>query len=153
MSRVDPVPQGFRTVTPHLFVRNAADAIEFYREAFGAQEISRMPGARGRLIHAEILVGDSRIMLADEEAKNDASGPETLGGTPVTIHLYVPDADELFDKAVGAGAKVLLPLEDRFWGDRYGQIEDPFGHRWAIASRREDLTVEEILGRAPTVEG
>jgi uncharacterized glyoxalase superfamily protein PhnB len=108
-----------------------------------------MPGIDGRLMHAEIRIGDSRLMLADETGR--ISAPGTVGGTPVMVYMYVEDADTVFDRAVKAGAKVLIPLEDQFWGDRYGKLEDPFGHHWAIASRRENLSLSEIMERAPTI--
>lgn len=148
---VNPVPEGYCTVTPHLVVQGAADAIEFYQKAFGAEELSRMPASRGKLMHAEIKIGDSRVMLMDEFPEG-TKAPDTDRGSPVTIHLYVADADATFARAVAAGAKAIMALEDTFWGDRYGKIEDPFGHRWSIGSRREDLTEEEILSRAPTIE-
>ena len=151
MSAAKPIPEGFRTVTPHLVVNGAADAIDFYREALGAEEIMRMPGPKGRLMYAEIRVGDSRIMLADEFPQGPRA-PKSSGGSPVIIHLFVPDADAAFERAVAAGAKVTMPLEDMFWGDRYGTVEDPFGHQWAIATRREQLTPEQIMSRAPTME-
>lgn len=147
---VKPIPDGFNTVTPHLVVNGAADAIEFYRDAFGAEEITRMPGPAGKLMYAEIRIGDSRVMLTDELPEMGKKGPGPEGETAVTVHLYVPDTDAVFDKAVKAGAKVKMPLEDMFWGDRYGVIEDPFGHQWSIAMRKEDLTESQILERAPT---
>ena len=153
MATVNPIPIGFHTITPHLIVANAADAVEFYQEAFGAREVSRMRGPRGKLMHVEMHIGTSRFLLADEFREHGQTGPRAIGGTPVTIHLYVEDADATFERAVAAGARALMPLEDMFWGDRYGQVEDPFGHRWAIASRIEDLTREEIMTRAPTMEG
>jgi uncharacterized glyoxalase superfamily protein PhnB len=152
MAAVSPIPEGFHTVTPHLVVNHAADAIEFYRQAFGAEEISRMAGPKGKLMHAEIRIGDSRVMLVDEFPDHGKRGPRPAGGSPVAIHLYVEDADAAFERAVAAGARVVTPLEDSFWGDRYGRIEDPFGHHWSIATRTEDLTREEILMRAPTME-
>ncbi len=152
MATVDPIPMGFHTVTPHLIVAGAADAVEFYQQAFGAREISRLRGPRGKLMHVEMHVGTSRFLLADEFPERGALGPRAIGGSPVAIHLYVEDADATFERAIAAGAKAIVPLENAFWGDRYGQIEDPFGHRWSIASRIEDLTREEILTRAPTME-
>lgn len=152
MSPVEPVPEGYRTVTPHLVVDGASAAIEFYQKAFGAKEISRMPGSKGKLMHATIQIGDSRIMLIDEFPEWGRHGPQPGGASPVSIHLYVPDADAVFERAVAAGAKVAMPLEDTFWGDRYGRLEDPFGHHWSIATHKEDLTEEEILSRAPTIE-
>ena len=151
MSAAKPVPEGFRTVTPHLVVNGAADAIDFYREALGAEEITRMPGPKRKLMYAEIRVGDSRIMLADEFPQGPRA-PRSSGGSPVIIHLFVPDADATFERAVAAGAKVTMPLEDMFWGDRYGTFEDPFGHQWSVATRKEDLTSEQITARAPTME-
>lgn len=146
------VPDGFHTVTPHLVIDGASDAIEFYGKAFGAEETARMPGPAGKLMYAEIRIGDSRIMLGDEFPQWDKKGPASIGGSSVTIHLYVADADKVFERAVAAGAKVIMPLDDAFWGDRYGVLQDPFGHRWAIATRTEDLSAEEIMARAPTIE-
>lgn len=146
---VNPIPEGFHTLTPYLVVDGASDAIEFYRDAFGAKETLRMPGLDGRLMHAELRIGNSAIMLSDETEA--AKGPGKLGGTPVLVHMYVEDADAVFERAVKAGATVIAPLEDQFWGDRWGQLEDPFGHRWSIATHREDLSVSEIMERAPTI--
>ena len=143
-----PVPEGFHTVTPHLTMKNAGEAIEFYRKAFGAEEIARMPGPGGSVMHAEIRIGDSPIMLNDEFPEHGARGPKTIGGTPVSIHLYVNDVDALFDRAVKAGAKVTMPIADMFWGDRFGKLEDPFGHQWSIATHKEDVTPEECKERA-----
>lgn len=139
------IPEGFHSVTPHLSVTGAADAIEFYKKAFGAEEMVRlpMPGGGNQLMHASIKIGDSIIMLADEFAGCSA-GPSTLGGTTVTIHLYVPDVDAAMARATQAGGKVTMPQMDMFWGDRYGQIEDPFGHRWSLATHVKDLSVDEI---------
>lgn len=153
MSGVNPVPEGYSTITPHLIVDGAAEAIEFYIKAFGAEEISRLPGPDGRLMHAEIRIGDSRVMLVDNFPQWGSKSPEALGGSPVTIHIFVDDADTLFTRAVAAGAKVTMPLDDMFWGDRYGKLEDPFGHKWSIASRIENLSAEEIIARAPTQGG
>jgi uncharacterized glyoxalase superfamily protein PhnB len=150
MSGVDPVPEGYSTITPHLVIDGAAEAIEFYVKAFGAEEISRMAGPNGRLMHAEIRIGDSRVMLVDTFPQWGSKSPDALGGSPVTIHIYVDDADALFTRAVAAGARVTLPIADMFWGDRYGKLEDPFGHKWSIASRIENLSAEEIVARAPT---
>src|SRR5436190_1859723 len=143
------VPEGHHTVTPHLTVRGAARAIDFYRRAFGAEEVMRMPSRDGtKLMHAHLRIGDSAILLNDEFPEMGGRSPEALGGTPTTIHLYVSDADQVFARAVAAGAQVRMPLQDMFWGDRYGQIVDPFGHVWAIATHKEDLTPEEIARRA-----
>ena len=152
MAATSPIPPGFHTATPHLVVNGASDAVEFYQQAFGATEITRMVGAAGKLMYVEIQIGDSRIMLADEFPEMGTKGPKSIGGSPITVHLYVEDVDAAFERAVAAGAEVTMALEDMFWGDRYGTIEDPFGHHWALASRKEDLTHDEILGRAPTVE-
>ena len=143
-----PVPEGFHTVTPHLTVKNAGEAIEFYKKAFGAEEIARMPGPGGSVMHAEMRIGDSPIMLNDEFPEHGARGPKTIGGTPVSIHLYVNDVDALFDRAVKAGAKVTMPIADMFWGDRFGKLEDPFGHQWSMATHKEDVTAEECAQRA-----
>jgi uncharacterized glyoxalase superfamily protein PhnB len=142
--QVRAIPEGFHTVTPHLVCAGAADAIEFYKKAFGATEIRRMPGPGGMIMHAEIRIGDSRVMLADAFPDWGSNGPLALKGTPVFIHLYVNDADAAFGQAVDAGAKPVMPLADMFWGDRYGQVEDPFGHRWSIATHKRDLTQEQI---------
>jgi PhnB protein len=146
--KVSPIPQGFTTLTPHLVVRDAAKAIEFYKSAFGAEEIARMPGPDGKLMHAELKIGDSIVMLADEFPEWGSNGPLTLGGTPVTLHLYVEDADAAFNRAVEAGATVKMALNDAFWGDRYGQLADPFGHTWSIATHVKDLTPEEMNAAA-----
>ena len=145
---VAPIPPGFRTVTPHLVMRGAAKAIEFYKKAFGAEEIMRMPGmTEGSIGHAEIKIGDSIIMLADEWPGMALQAPEKLGGTTVSIHLYVKDCDTMFNQAVAAGAKVAMPVMDMFWGDRYGKVMDPFGHEWAIATHKEDVSPEECARR------
>jgi len=142
---VKPIPEGFHSVTPHLAVEGAAAAIDFYKKAFGAVELGRMPAGDGkRLMHAMIRIGDSVIMLADAFPEFGGKGPKALGGTPVTVHLYVPDSDKVFAQAVAAGATVVMPIADMFWGDRYGQLADPFGHRWSIATKKKDMTPEEM---------
>lgn len=141
---VKPVPDGMHTVTPHLVCAGAAAAIEFYKKAFGAEEIWRLPAADGKLMHACIRIGDSQVMLVDENVGWGLSGPKALNGSPVTIHLQVEDADAVFATAMAAGAKVTMPLSNMFWGDRYGNLEDPFGHRWSVATHIQDLTPEEI---------
>jgi len=141
---VRPIPEGFRSVTPHLVCNGAGAAIDFYKQAFGAVEVGRLPLPDGRLGHAEIRIGDSRIMLADDFPEYGSVGPQALKGTPVYIHLYVEDADALWAQALAAGAKPVMPLADMFWGDRYGQVEDPFGHRWSIATHKQDLTMEQM---------
>ena len=147
--RIKAVPDGYHTLTPHLVVKGASQAIEFYKKAFDAEEISRVPGPEGEsLMHAELKIGDSRLFLVDEFPEMDCRGPQSIGGTPVTIHVYVEDVDAAFSKAVTAGAQVRMPLADMFWGDRYGVLADPFGHAWSLASHKEDLTPEEISERA-----
>jgi uncharacterized glyoxalase superfamily protein PhnB len=132
------------SVTPHLVCDGAAAAIEFYKQAFGATEVARLPGPDGRLMHAQITIGDSAVMLVDENPQCGMHGPKSLKGTPVTIHLYVEDADALLGRATAAGAKVIMPLADMFWGDRYGVIEDPCGHRWSVATRQRDVSPDEL---------
>lgn len=139
-----------RTVTPHLVCAGAAKAIDFYKEAFGAEEMMRLDGPDGRLWHGCIRIGDSLVMLVDEMPDYGSLGPKALKGTPVTIHLNVPDVDSFVAQATGAGAKVIMPVADAFWGDRYGQIEDPFGHRWSVATRVKTMTLEEIRAAMPT---
>ena len=141
----DAVPAGMHSVTPHLVCAGAADAIDFYKRAFGAEEAIRLPGPNGKLMHAAIRIGDSTVMLVDEMPEWGALGPKSLTGTPVTIHLYVADVDAFVARAVAAGATLTMPIADMFWGDRYGQIEDPFGHRWSVATHLRDMTADEIL--------
>jgi uncharacterized glyoxalase superfamily protein PhnB len=141
---VKPIPEGMHTVTPHLICAGAADALEFYRKAFGAIELTRMPGPDGKLMHASMRIGDSVLMINDEMPDWGSFGPKHLKGSPVTIHLYVENADAFFEKAVRAGAKVTMPLDDMFWGDRYGKVEDPFGHQWSIATHLRDPSQEEM---------
>ena len=139
------VPDGYHTATPYLSVKNAGEAIDFYKRAFGAEEIVRMPGPDGKsVMHAEIKIGNSMLMIADEWPQADCKSPKTLGGTSVNIFLYVQDADATFQKAVNAGAKATMPLMDMFWGDRYGKVVDPYGHSWGIATHKLDMTPEEI---------
>ncbi|MBI3970088.1 MAG: VOC family protein [Chloroflexi bacterium] len=148
--RVRPIPEGYHSLTPALVVHNAAEAIEFYKRAFGAQELGRMPAPDGRRIwHAELQIGDSRLMLSDEFPDIDESrSPKALGGTASSLHLYVEDADAAFQRAVDAGATVSMSLVDAFWGDRYGKVTDPFGHQWGIATRQEEVSEEEMQRRA-----
>lgn len=141
---VQPIPQGMHTITPHLTCAGAADAIEFYKKAFGAVEMGRMPGPDGKIMHAQLKIGDSPVMLVDEFPEWGGKGPKTLNGTPVTIHMYVPDADAVFKRAVEAGATVKMEMADMFWGDRYGVLIDPFGHSWSIATHIKDMTPEEM---------
>jgi uncharacterized glyoxalase superfamily protein PhnB len=144
-----PIPAGHHAITPHLVIKGASEAIEFYKRAFGAEELCRMPfpGPDGRvkLGHAALQIGDSKIFLADEFPDYGSVGPD--GSSPVTIHLYVTDADAAFARAVEAGATVAMPLEDMFWGDRFGKLVDPFGHHWSIAEHLEDLTPEQMQER------
>jgi PhnB protein len=138
------IPDGMHTVTPHLICTNAAAAIEFYKKAFNATETSRLPGPGGRLMHASLRIGDSAVMLVDEMPEHGALSPKSLKGSPVAIHLYVEDADAVAAQAVAAGAKTIMPVTDMFWGDRYGQLEDPFGHRWSVATHVRDVTPAEL---------
>jgi len=147
------IPEGFHTVTPHVTIKDASKAIEFYKKAFGAEEILRMPAPDGSIMHAEIRIGDSPIMINEEMPQYDCKGPLTLGGSPIAIHLYVNDADAAFKRATDAGATVAMPLEDMFWGDRYGKVKDPFGHTWTIATHKEDVSPEEIGKRAAKMFG
>jgi PhnB protein len=142
--QVKPVPEGMHTVTPHLTCAGAAAAIEFYKRAFQAEEVARMAAPDGKLMHAMVRIGDSAVMLVDEFPDYGAVGPKTLKGSPVTLHLYVNDVDTFVRRAVDAGAKITMPLADMFWGDRYCQLEDPFGHRWSVATHVRDLTPEEM---------
>ncbi|OWY30427.1 VOC family protein [Herbaspirillum robiniae] len=143
-SKVAAIPPGMHSITPHLVCAGAAEAIEFYKKAFGAREGGRLAGPDGRLMHAHINIGDSSLMLVDEMPEWKCLGPKALGGSPVTIHLYVEDVDAVFAQAVAAGAQVKMPVADMFWGDRYGQLVDPFGHSWSVATHVRDLTPEEI---------
>src|SRR5919197_1374551 len=144
MAQVKPIPEGMRSITPHLICAGAANAIEFYKNAFGAVEVARLPGPQGRLMHAMIRIGDSAVMLVDEMPEWGALGPKALKGSPVTIHLYVPDVDAVVERAVKAGAKVTMPVQDQFWGDRYGKLEDPFGHHWSVATHVRDVSPQEM---------
>ena len=142
------VREGYQTVTPALTVRDGAEAIEFYKKAFGAEEIMRVPGPDGKsIMHAEIRVGTSRIMLGDEAPSMGCLAPVTLGGPGGSLYVYVPDVDAAFKQAVAAGAKALMPVTDMFYGDRFGQVEDPSGHRWGLATHVEDLAPEEMARR------
>jgi PhnB protein len=143
-----PIPDGYHTVTPYLIVIGGADAIEFYKSAFGAIEHERMQDDSGKVRHAEISIGNSRIMLADENPELGALSPKTFGGSSVSIHLYVEDVDAVVANAVAAGADLTRQIADQFYGDRVGGVTDPFGHRWFVASHKEDLTMDEIRARA-----
>ncbi|HCE08014.1 MAG TPA: glyoxalase [Oxalobacteraceae bacterium] len=144
MPQVKPVPEGMHTVTPHLVCADAAAAIDFYKKAFDAVEVARLPGPNGKLMHGAIRIGDSSIMLMDEMTEMGAFGPKSLKGSPVTIHLYVEDADAIFERAIAAGATVRMPIADMFWGDRYGVLEDPFGHHWSIATHTREVSPQEM---------
>jgi PhnB protein len=144
---VSAIPEGTRTVTPHLVIKGASKAIDFYTRAFGAREHHRMPGPGGLIGHAELQIGDSLIYLADEWPQGSSRSPQSLKGSSVVIHLYVPDVDSSFQRAVGAGAKAVMPLMDMFWGDRFGQVRDPFGHLWSLATHKEDVSPEEMARR------
>lgn len=148
MAQVEPIPKDMHTITPHIICADARAAIEFYKKAFNAVELARLDGQDGKLIHGLIQIGDSNLMLADEYPDWDSVGPNTLKGTPVTLHLYVEDADKAFAKAVNAGARVKMPLADMFWGDRYGIVVDPFGHNWSIATHIRDVSMEELKANA-----
>lgn len=144
---VKPIPDGYHTLTPYLYVRDGAAAIEFWKNAFGATELFRMPGPGGKVMHAEVKIGDSIIMLADEHPEWGNKSPQTLGGVSGGYALYVPDSDAMFAQAVAVGAKVMRPMADQFYGDRSGTVIDPFGHVWTIATHKEDLTAEQIAER------
>jgi PhnB protein len=147
-TEVKPIPEGYHSVTPYLILNGAGDAIAFYEKALGAEEIMRLADPAGTVHHAEIRIGDSRIMLVDEHPEIQALSPKTVGGSPVSIHLYVEDVDAAVERAVAVGAKLVRPVADQFYGDRVGGIEDPFGYRWFIATHKEELTIEEIRRRA-----
>lgn len=152
-SNTQPIPNGMHTLTPHLVCNGAADAIEYYKKVFGAIELLRLPGPPGRLMHAMIQIGDSPLMLVDEMPDCGLAGPKSLNGSPVTLHLYVEDVDAVVERAVTAGAKITMPVADMFWGDRYGKIEDPFGHYWSIATHVRDLSTQEIESAAALAFG
>jgi len=145
---VKPIPEGYHTVTPYLTVNDGAKAIEFYKRAFGAQERSRMNGPQGKIGHAELKIGDSIIMLADEFPGAGCRSPQSAGGTTVNIFLYVNDVDSVYNQAVNAGAKPDMPVSDQFWCDRYGKVTDPFGHSWSLATHKEDVAPAEMQKRA-----
>jgi PhnB protein len=147
MSGAQPIPEGFHTVTAYLVVRDAAKALDFYAKAFGAEERYRMPGPGGGVMHAEIRIGDSIVMLGEENPAMGALSPKTIGGTGVSLLLYLKDVDASFARAEKAGCKVEMPPTDMFWGDRYGKVEDPFGHKWGLATHKEDVAPEEIARR------
>lgn len=141
---VKAIPDGYHTITPYLVVSDGARAIEFYKKAFGAQQIFRMDAPGGKVMHAEIKIGDSIFMLTEESPETGCLAPTSLKGNPLSLYLYVEDVDGAFNQAVKAGAKVLMPVQDMFWGDRYGQVSDPSGHRWSLATHKQDLTPEQV---------
>ena len=144
MSEVKKIPEGYHSITPALIVKDGNAAIEFYKKGFGAEERHRMESPDGRIGHAELKIGDSIVMLTDEFPEMKCLSPKSIGGSPVSMYIYVEDVDDTFNKAVSAGAKVLDPVKDQFWGDRHGRIEDPFGHLWSIATHKKDLSSEEM---------
>ena len=145
---VSPIPEGYHSVTPYLVMKNAATAIEFYKKAFGAVELLRMAAPGGKIGHAEIKIGDSPVMLADEYPDMGSKGPESLGGTPVSLMIYVDDVDKIYPQAIAAGGKEVRPLQNQFYGDRSGTLTDPFGHVWTISTHVEDVPEEELAKRA-----
>ena len=149
---VNPIPEGYPRVTPYLIVDGASAAIDFYKFVLGATERMRMGGPEGKVRHAELEIGDSVVMLADEHPEMDARGPKSVGGTPVTLHVYVEDADGVFERAIEAGANARRPVEDQFYGDRLGSFEDPFGHQWNVATHVEEVPPEEMSKRAAEAE-
>jgi PhnB protein len=146
-NKVKPVPDGYHTATPYLTINDASAAIDFYKRAFGAKELCRMPSPDGKIVHAEITIGDSHIMLADESSASETKSPQTLKGSSTGIFLYLEDVDAAFKQAVKAGAKETMSPQNMFWGDRFGRLTDPFGHRWMLASRVENITPAEIEER------
>jgi PhnB protein len=152
-SKVKPIPDDYQSAIPYLCVKDAAAAIEFYKKAFGAIEVLRIPDPSGKVGHAEIKIGNAPIMLSDEYPEMQVVSPQTLGGTSVTIMIYFNDVDALAKQAVAAGAKLVRPVEDQFYGERSGKLEDPFGHWWSVATRTEDMTPEEMKKRAKALFG
>jgi PhnB protein len=153
VSSVKPVPDGYHTATPYLIVNEGEKAIDFYKRAFGAVELMRMPGPGGKLMHAEIRIGNSPIMLADELPEMGYRSPQALGGTPVSIALYVDNVDALFKQAIAAGGKEMRPVVNQFYGDRSGTLVDPFGHVWTIATHIEDVSLDEMQNKAAALYG
>ncbi|MGH9969713.1 MAG: VOC family protein [Pyrinomonadaceae bacterium] len=153
MSTVKPIPEGYHSVTPYLIIKGAAAAIDYYKKAFGATELFRMAQPDGKVGHAEIKIGDSPIMLADEYPEMNYVSPTTLGGSPVSLMIYVEDVDGVFKQAIAEGGKEQRPVEDKFYGDRGGSLVDPFGHVWHIATHKEDVSPEEMEKRAAAAHG
>ena len=148
-----PMPAGMHTVTPHIICAGAAEAIEFYKKAFGATEMFRLPGPDGKLMHGSIRIGDSAVMLAEENEKHGIFGPKRLNGSPVIIHLYVEDADAFVARSAEAGANVTMPVAEMFWGDRYGRLQDPFGHMWSVSTHVRDVTPDEMKQAVQSMKG
>ena len=153
MSSVKPIPDGYHSITPYLSVKGAADAIEYYKKAFGAEELFRMAAPDGKIGHAEMKIGDSPFMLADEFPEMGFVSPNTLGGSPVGMMIYVPDVDTVYKESLAAGGQEVKPLQDQFYGDRSGTLKDPFGHVWTIATHKEDVPEEELKKRAAAAHG
>jgi PhnB protein len=153
MGSVKPIPEGYHSVTPYLFVRSAASAIDFYKNVFGATEVVRMAGSNGKIMHAELRIGDSIVMLADENPPTGVMSPQTIGGFSVGLHLYVENVDAVILKAVDNGSKLLRPIKNQFYGDRSGSVLDPFGHMWSVATHVEDVSPEEMRKRMTAAMG
>jgi PhnB protein len=151
MNKVPHIPKGYNSVTPYLIVKGAAQAIDYYKKVFGATEVVRMDGPNGQVGHAELQIGDSRIMLADENPEMGHKSAATIGASPVSLYLYMPDVDGVVKKAVAEGAKILKPVQDQFYGDRSGFIQDPFGHQWGVATHIEDVSPQEMKERMKKV--
>jgi PhnB protein len=147
-AKVKPIPDGYHTITPYLSVTGATAAIEFYKKAFGAREVLKLAQPDGRVGHAELQIGESRIMLADEFPQMEFRSPSAIGGTPVHLHMYVENVDAVVNQAVAAGAKLLRPVQDQFYGDRLGTVADPYGHVWHVSTHKEDLSMDELRKRA-----
>jgi PhnB protein len=152
MSKVKPTPEGYHSVTPYLFIKGAARAIDFYKNVFDAAEVLRMASPNGQIMHAELKIGDSMIMMSDENPQIGALSPLSIGGTASGLHLYVPNVDAVIEKAIDAGAKPVRPVQDQFYGDRSGTVIDPFGHMWSVATHIEDVAPEELRRRAATAQ-
>jgi PhnB protein len=151
--KIDPIPPNYNGAIPYITVDGARDAIEFYKTAFDAREVYRLDGPGGKVGHAELLIGERPLMISDEYPDMDVHGPKALGGSPIALHLYVEDVDAVIERAVAAGGVTIRPVEDQFYGDRAGKLRDPFGHMWWVATRKEELTLEEIRKRAKKLFG
>lgn len=152
MTQVQPIPQGYHTVTPYLTIKNCAKAIEFYKKAFGAVETVRLDGSNNKIMHAEIKIGDSILMMSDESDEWMNKGPEQLGGSPISVVLYVENVDDVFNRAVKEGASVVREVRNEFYGDRMGTLKDPFGHTWSIGTHVEDVSPEEMEKRMKSMK-